>query len=332
MKKRVHLVGSLGLPDVDTVFHTLSEHLGELAPYYPDGESGVRTNWVGWQGAVFANHPDFEPSGTGPTGQPLFALKPDAEPEKVVFEKIGYAAEAIGSYARFKQLKADGVIPPATRFQVCLPTPTAVISTFVAFENRVAIEAPYTRVMMEELSEIVGAIPLEDLVIQWDIAIEVIAYAGALPLHYGNIPENTVNRVVDFIAAIPDATKVGIHLCYGDPGHKHVVEPTDLGNCVTFANLFNSKTPDRIDYIHMPVPRERNDDSYFAPLSGLDIGTSRLVLGLVHHTDGADGTRLRMATAARHTDDYDIATECGFGRRPENTIAELLDIHQQVLA
>ena len=56
-----------------------------------------------------------------------------------MFEKIGYAAEAINSYARFKLLRADGLIPPATRFQVSLPTPTAVISTFVVFKNRVAI-------------------------------------------------------------------------------------------------------------------------------------------------------------------------------------------------
>ena len=31
---------------------------------------------------------------------------------------------------------------------------------------------------------------------------------------------------------IPDEIDVGIHLCYGDPGHAHIVEPTDLGTSI----------------------------------------------------------------------------------------------------
>jgi len=86
-----------------------------------------------------------------------------------------------------------------------------------------------------------------------------------------------------------------------------------------------------IELIHMPVPRERSDDGYFAPLKALDLppGTE-LCLGLVHHTDGIDGTRQRLATAQRHVKDFSIATECGFGRRPPDTIPELLRIHAEV--
>jgi hypothetical protein len=47
----------------------------------------------------------------------------------------------------------------------------------------------------------------------------------------------------------------------------------------------------------------------------------------VHHTDGIDGTRARLATAQRFVTDFSIATECGFGRRDPKTIAELLRIH-----
>ena len=47
----------------------------------------------------------------------------------------------------------------------------------------------------------------------------------------------------------------------------------------------------------------------------------------MHLTDGVDGTRRRMATADKYVNDYGIATECGLGRRPAETIPELLFIH-----
>jgi methionine synthase II (cobalamin-independent) len=47
----------------------------------------------------------------------------------------------------------------------------------------------------------------------------------------------------------------------------------------------------------------------------------------VHHTDGIAGTRRRLATAEKYVKNFSIATECGFGRRPRDTISELLAIH-----
>ena len=66
----------------------------------------------------------------------------------------------------------------------------------------------------------------------------------------------------------------------------------------------------------MPVPRDRSDDAYFAPLSRLRLHPeTELCLGLVHYTDGVAGTRQRLAAAERHVARFSIATECGFGRR-----------------
>jgi hypothetical protein len=80
----------------------------------------------------------------------------------------------------------------------------------------------------------------------------------------------------------------------------------------------------------MPVPRDRSDEAYFAPLRGLHLRPeTELCLGLVHYTDGLDGTRRRLATAEKFVKDFSIATECGFGRRDPATIPELLRIHAQ---
>jgi hypothetical protein len=110
-----------------------------------------------------------------------------------------------------------------------------------------------------------------------------------------------------------------------------VVEPTDMVDMVEFANRLSTRLRRSIRMIHMPVPRGRTDGAYFAPLKGLKLkpGTE-LCLGLVHYTDGVDGTRARLATAKKFANDFSIATECGFGRRDPATLDELLRIHAEV--
>jgi hypothetical protein len=81
----------------------------------------------------------------------------------------------------------------------------------------------------------------------------------------------------------------------------------------------------------MPVPVERDDDAYFEPLEDLALKpATRLYLGLIHDTDGEDGTLRRLETARRHAGDFGIATECGFGRRPPESIAALIDLHARL--
>lgn len=333
MTRNIHLVGSIGLDDTNTVFRTLADILGDKARRYPDGETGVRHYWVIWQGQVFARHPDFEAAGKSSPINPgsavpeKFRLHDGVDPAKLQIESIGYADEALRSYAKFSELRNSGVIPSGVRFQVSLPTPLAVVAAFIAPENCVDVEPAYDQAIQRDLIGIVAGIPNEDLAIQWDVCIEVVAYDGGMPL-YDSEPLSHATKVVSKMAAlIPDAVDVGIHLCYGDPGHKHIVEPKDLGTSVKFANVLVAESPRRLDWIHMAVPRERDDADYFVPLKNLDIGDCELVLGLVHNTDGLTGTRARIGAAEKVVSDFGIATECGFGRRPADSIPGLLQIH-----
>jgi hypothetical protein len=130
--------------------------------------------------------------------------------------------------------------------------------------------------------------------------------------------------------AVPEGADLLLHLCYGDANHKHSIEPSSMKWLVAFTNAIVAKLERPLQLVHMPVPRNRADDAYFAPLSGLKLPAgAKLALGLVHYTDGVDGTRRRMAAADRYLGDYLLATECGLGRRPPETIPALLDIHRQ---
>ena len=85
-----------------------------------------------------------------------------------------------------------------------------------------------------------------------------------------------------------------------------------------------------VDWVHMPLPRERDDAGYVAPLRDLRLPSStRLYFGLVHYTDGVAGTRRRMAVAASAYPEFGIATECGLGRRVGQDMPTLLRIHAE---
>ena len=99
-------------------------------------------------------------------------------------------------------------------------------------------------------------------------------------------------------------------------------------NMVAVYNALSERVTRPINWLHMPVPRGRDDDAYYAPLRELRLRPeTKLYLGLIHLSDGVEGTRRRMSTAARFASGFGVATECGFGRRPPNTISGLLAIH-----
>jgi len=77
----------------------------------------------------------------------------------------------------------------------------------------------------------------------------------------------------------------------------------------------------------MPVPIARSDEAYFAPLKDLAF-SNELFLGVVHAADGVEGTRKRMAAAAKYAPKFGIACECGIARaRKTGLVRRLLEIH-----
>ena len=68
---------------------------------------------------------------------------------------------------------------------------------------------------------------------------------------------------------------LGFHFCYGDLAHRHLVEPADLSLSVRMANLAISSAKRSIAWVHMPVPINRSDDAYFAPLRELKSGDAK---------------------------------------------------------
>ncbi len=340
--RSVHLVGSVPLPNAREVFTTVSAALGLRLKRIPDGETGERSDWITWLEPVFADNPALEKSdelfrihATG-TARIRYRLKPGKTVEDVDFGNLFYADIARRSYAEFAALKRAGKIAPDVRFQIDLVPAHSVIWLFLQDDLHQPLDAVYNAALKREIDKIAAALPHDQIAIQFDVASAVFARLQRNePNAYGKSRDEMLVRfsaiLTDLAAQVPADIELMFHFCYGDSNHKHVVEPHDMADMVDVANRLSADIARPIQLIHMPVPRDRADDAYFAPLAGLKLKPeTELSLGLVHYTDGITGTRRRLATAERHVDKFSIATECGFGRRDPKTVPELLRIHAEI--
>ena len=334
---RVHLVGSVPLPTVAEVMSTCAERLGDTCHRLPDGEAG---GWVNLPAATLS-----QASGLALVASRIFPgtthevrtwkIAPGVDPDAVRYAPTGYVETARRSYAEFTRLRAAGRIAPGTRFQVSLPTAYATIAMSLVPEDVVAALPGYERMVLAEVDQICALIPHADLALQWDVALEVIdVLENQKPVIAARLgAEGVATALARACNRVPADVDVGVHLFYGNPGGKHLLEPSDLGKLVDLSNRLFTRLARPLSWLHMPVPIARDDDAYFAPLRGLALPTNtELFLGLIHPGDGIAGARRRIAAAKRHLAGFGVATECGMRFFPPAGIGELLALHREAAA
>jgi hypothetical protein len=338
-----HLIGSVALPDAETVFRTVAAELGPYLKRIPDGETGERGRWIWWQRAMLLAHPAMELDPVAPPlpirqwdgklirETELIRFKPGIDPTGVTFE-TGYAEAAIQSYAVFERLRGTGAIPPGLRFQMSLPTPMATAFMYVSQPSIPAYLEAYERSLLGDLARMAAAVPHADLSIQWDVCQEVLVFEDYYPWRPADYEPLTFAMLARVGNAVPAGVELGYHLCYGSPADEHLVMPKDLSICVALANGLLAGLGRQLDFLHLPVPKDRTDDAYFAPLARLSLpAATQLYLGLIHHDDHA-GDKARMAAAGRHVPRFGVATECGWGRGDPAKVPGLLASHRRALA
>jgi hypothetical protein len=349
----VLLVGSLPFDTAEEALRTAAEGLRGHVGWLPDGEVEERKDWVGMLAAlVFSKHPDLEET-IAPEG---LLEQPDREGERppiedfegfwnfrirpgrtIGFDDLEYGRFAIESYAVFRRLRDEGVVPQGVRFQVCLPAPHSAIDAF--FEDNTQwpeVYAAYLDGIRGEIAKLLGEVPAEDLVIQWDAAWEFVDMAMGERNFFKFWPKLTAEEKFQRHAeqldglwqGIPDEALLGFHWCYGTWGGWPMTAMADLDLCVRMSNEAKRRIGRRLDYVHMPVVR-RPDEAFFAPLANLDVGETKIFLGLVHHTDGIDDFRRRRDLAGEHLPSFGIGSVCGYGRVEPELLPEILRIHAE---
>ena len=341
-KPIVHFVGSIPLPDAETVFRTLSAAAGPYLKRLPDGETGIRKTWIRFLQGVLAENPAIEVAHDVPPFKfvqwdgkllreiPRLRLKPGVTPEPATFN-TGYAEMAIESWGLFDRLQQAGMIPPGVKFQISLPTPIAPCYNNMVPADRPGLLPALTRHMIGEVGAIARALPNDRIALQWDVCQEVLAWEGYYEPGPVDFHEETIGVLTEIGDAVPAAVELGYHLCYGSPADEHCVQPRDAGIMVEIVNAVSAGVRRPIQFFHLPVPKPRTDDAFFAPLEGLKLRPeTELYLGLVHHDDAA-GNAARLAAARRHARVDGIATECGMARSDPARFPALLAAHAQTV-
>src|SRR5262245_48961786 len=237
MLRHVHLVGSVGLDSTVEVFASVGATIKPFLRRCPDGEVGGRRLWIAYQWPLLRSTSFLEPSSDHATpgmGLTTLRVKADAPPESIHFGELGYAREARTSYQDFLVARQRGELAAGTRFQVCLPTPTAVISAFIIPQEISRVLPSCTESMRHEVRTICAAIPHEDLAIQWDVCVEMVQWDGRaqiMPPFPGM--EHAFRGLFSQLGrCVPSDVELGFHLCYGDMDAAHFVEPLDLSKAV----------------------------------------------------------------------------------------------------
>src|SRR5580700_10301322 len=253
MARNVYLVGSVPMANAAEVFETVSAALGARIKRLPDGETGARGDWITWLEPVFADNPALQKSGeffrvhASGTGRERYALRPGFGAEDVRFDNLFYADIAKKSYADFKRLKDADKIAAGTKFQVDLVPAHSVIWLFLVDALHAPLDPLYNDAVKREIDKIAAAVfaRLE--------RNEASSY-GRSKVEM----QDTFSAIVaDLGNRVPAGVDLLYHLCYGDSNHRHVVEPTDMGDMVEFANRLSRTIKRPIQLIHMPVPRNR---------------------------------------------------------------------------
>jgi hypothetical protein len=334
----IHFVGSVPLSDAETVFRELAETTGPYLRRLPDGETGIRKTWIRFLQDILAQNPAIERAHDVPPLKftqwdgkllreiPRLRIKPGAKPDPNTFE-TGYAAMAIASWTLFERLQKAGVIPAAVKFQISLPTPIAPTYNNMVPSDRPLLLSALTNHLIGEVAKVAAVIPNDRVAVQWDVCQEVLAWEG----YYEAGPVDFRTETIDVLSwignAVPAAIELGYHLCYGSPADEHLVQPKDMAIMVEIANAISGGLARPIQFFHMPVPKDRTDEAYFAPLDNLRLGAeTELYLGLVHYDD-PEGDAARIAVARHHARIDGVATECGMARGDPARLPALLAGH-----
>ena len=339
-----HLNGSINLPDTETVFRELGDRIGPLAPRWSDGETGDRQGWIFFQLQRFWATPGLEqagvvdmPAGGAYTQMPKVRLADGTDPDDVEWPNLGYADAYLESWETFRRLRAEGVIPAGTRFQVQYPTPLASINSWIVDEDQDRLEPSYTQALFADLHRLLDALPHDQIAVQWDVAVEFGLLGGSFPATADQDFDGVLRRLVAAVEEVPADVPVGLHLCYGDYQHQHFREPESLELQVRVANRLVADASRPIAWFAFTVPQYQRDPAYFAPLAELRVpAETDLAFALVpYHPERQEGgtTEAQVDLIDGHLGDrrWGVCTECGMARADREEIPGLLDLHRTIV-
>ena len=248
MSREVYLVGSVPMASATEVFETVSAALGTRIKRLPDGETGERGDWISWLEPVFSEHPPFRKSGeffrvhaTG-TGRERYALKPGVDAARRALRQSvlrRYRQAVLCRLQATERCRKD-----SRRHEIPGRSGAGAFGD-LAVPGRLACMPRSIRSTMTRSSARSTRSPRPFRTMNWRSSStsppRCLRALNATRRRATAAPRRRCRRssrhiLVDLGNRVPGDIDLLYHLCYGDSGHKHVVEPTDMNDMVEFAN------------------------------------------------------------------------------------------------
>ena len=162
------LVGSLPASSTEEALRVGGELFGDLVFALPDGETGPRALWAAYEHmSMLEPNPGIEvvkPGAAPPRTSSRSPCSASATASSELhFDRWPRIDDAIESYAVFRALRDEGVIPAHVRFQVGLPFRTSAMASFkhdLAHDFAI-VAAAYEEMFAREIQRLTEAIPPE---------------------------------------------------------------------------------------------------------------------------------------------------------------------------
>jgi hypothetical protein len=201
----------------------------------------------------------------------IIRARPGVRMEYASFGPLGSAAYARQPYAVFRRLKQAAILSPhlrsRSRCRRCWSPSWRSLSS-----SKPCCCRSTTPRLLEEIKNWPPASLPEELAIQWGTAVEFSILEGVWHTFRGSSSQ-ACGPITDLLRrignSVPEPIELGYHLCSGDAGHQHFIEPKDAGLLVEVANIVLDGLRQPVSWVHLPVPRAGDDAAYSAPLATL---------------------------------------------------------------
>lgn len=335
--RRAHLVGSLPGPDPRTAMTTALAVLGPYLRSLPDGETGVRNNWVQAPIEGLHHHPDLELlAGRGRPGQDhrtrlrvrgghrLFGASLD----------FGHVAAARDTSPLFEELTAgrDDLV-----FQQGLPGPFDMAALTLGPAGGLRQLRAFTEATLTEIQDI-RRIAGPSTLFQIEVPLEFVLLAKAPAPARRPLARLLARNVTTLAAAAPTGTRFAVHLCVGDQDHRALVTPSDVTPLVLLANEIVEQWPTTNPLVLLHAPLAAADQpasteaSFIAPLRHLRVpADTAFAAGFAHEAQAlGDQVQIRNRAEDLLGREVAVAAACGLGRRSDAEGSAVLERRAQL--
>ena len=209
----VHFVGSIPLPDSETVFRTVSKR-GRAAPHPPAGRRDrhpqdldpVPAGRAGRQSRDRARHgrAAVQVRAMGRQGGARNSAPARQARRHASIRRRSRPATPTWRSSRgacSSGCRRPATFPPSVKFQICIPTPIAPTYNNMVPADRQKLLPALTQHFLGEVAKIAKALPNDRIAIQWDVCQEVLAWEG----YYDQGPVDFRTETIDVLAKIGDA-------------------------------------------------------------------------------------------------------------------------------